>query len=140
MGKINFSDGLTEYSLNDAVTVHFNPSDTDFISRIYDAFEALDAKQEAYKAEAEKLIGKKELFDFMRERDKEMRAILDGLFDRPVCEALFGSMNVYAKGDGLPVWANLMLALVDEIDANTEKDDKLGNSRLQKYIKKYQKK
>lgn len=140
MRELNFASGLIEFSLNGAVTVTFNPTDTNFVAKIYDAFEQLDAKQEAYKEEAGKLVGKRELFDFSRERDKEMREVLNDLFGVDICTPLFGYMNVYALADGLPVWANLMLAIIDEMDASAAKETKVGDTRLQKYIKKYQKK
>lgn len=48
---IRFDNGLKEYSLNDAVTVRFNPTDIKFIERVFDVFDEMDKKQEAYKAE-----------------------------------------------------------------------------------------
>ena len=47
-------------------------------------------------------------------------------------------MNVYALSDGLPVWANLMLTIMDEIDTTFAREQKATNPRISKYTKKYQ--
>ncbi len=140
MKELNFDSGLVTYSLNGKCEVSFNPTDSNFVERLYSAFEELDKKQEGYKAQVEKMANKREIFDFARERDAEMRGIIDGVFDAPVSEAVFGGMNVYAIASGLPVWCNLILAIMDEIDTTFAKEQKSTNPRLQKYLNKYQKK
>lgn len=104
MKELNFDSGLVAYSLNGKCEVSFNPTDSSFVERLYKSFEELDKKQEGYKASMEKMQDKKEIFDFARERDAEMRGILDTVFGVPVSDALFGDMNVYAIANGLPVW------------------------------------
>ena len=47
-------------------------------------------------------------------------------------------MSIYAIADGLPIWANLMLAIIDEFDASFVAEKKKTNPRIQKYTKKYQ--
>ena len=39
---------------------------------------------------------------------------------------------------GLPVWCNLLLALMDEMDAALVREQKASNPRLKKYLDKYQ--
>lgn len=73
------------------------------------------------------------------ERDAEMRGIIDGVFEAPVSESVFGGMNVYAIANGLPVWCNLMMAVMDEIDTTFTREQKLTNPRISKYTAKYQK-
>ena len=124
MKELNFDSGLVAYSLNGKCEVSFNPTDSNFVERLYSAFEDLD---------------KKEIFEFARERDAEMRGIIDGVFDAPVSEAVFGGMNVYAIANGLPVWCNLMMAVMDEIDTTFTREQKLTNPRISKYTAKYQK-
>ena len=46
-------------------------------------------------------------------------------------------MNVYAMADGLPVWCNLMLAVMDEIDTSFAREQKRMNPRIAKYTAKY---
>lgn len=140
MKELNFESGLVTYSLNGKCEVSFNPTDSNFVERLYAAFEELDKKQEWYKAQIEKMANKREIFDFARERDTEMRGIIDGVFDAPVSDAVFGGMNVYAVAGGLPVWCNLMLAVMDEIDTTFSREQKLTNPRIAKYTAKYRKK
>ena len=140
MTELNFESGLVTYSLNGKCEVSFNPTDSNFVERLYAAFEELDKKQEGYRAQIEKMADKREIFDFARERDTEMRGIIDGVFDAPVSEAVFGGMNVYAVAGGLPVWCNLMLAVMDEIDTTFSREQKLTNPRIAKYTSKYRKK
>ena len=139
MKELQISTGLVTYTLNGNAQVTFNPTDAAFVERLFNAFQELDQKQEAYKAEVEKASGKREIFDIARRRDGEMRATLDEVLGQPVCDTLFGSMNVYAMSEGLPVWCNLMLAIMDEIDTTFAREQKATNPQLQKYLNKYHK-
>ena len=139
MNTLNIETGLVTFSLNGKCEVSFNPTDSEFVERLFDAFDYLDSKQEAYKAEIERVADKKRIFEIAKERDKEMREILDGVFGVPVCDALFGNMNVYALANGLPVWCNLMLAVMDEIDTTFAREQKATNARINKYTAKYHK-
>ena len=135
--SLNFESGLVTYNINGKCQVSFNPTDSNFVERLYLAFEDLDKKQESYKTQVEKLADKREIFDFARERDVEMRQVIDGLFDAPVSDSLFGGMSVYAVAGGLPVWCNLMLAVMDEIDTTVAREQKATNPRIAKYTEKY---
>ena len=139
MKELSFDSGLVTYSLNNRCEVTFNPTDSNFVQRLYSAFEELDKKQDGYKAALEKMADKRKVFDFARERDAEMRSIIDGVFNAPVSDALFGGMNVYAIANGLPVWCNLMLAVMDEVDNTFAREQKATNPRIAKYTAKYQK-
>lgn len=137
MKQLQFDTGLVTYDLNDAVQVTFNPTDSAFVERLFATFDALDKKQEEYKAEVERATGSREIFEIARKRDEELRGMIDTALGQPVCAALFGGMNVYALADGLPVWCNLMLALMDEIDTSFAREQKAANPRIQKYTSKY---
>lgn len=139
MADIQFATGLVTYSLNGQVQVSFNPTDSTFVEKLYNTFNELDKKQDAYKAEVERVADKREIFDIARARDEEMRGMIDGVFGAPICETLFGNMNVYAMANGLPVWCNLMLAVMDEIDTSFAREQKLTNPRISKYTAKYNK-
>lgn len=103
-------------------------------------FDALDRKQEDYQAEIDRLSDNREVFEIARARDAEMRAMVDEALGAPVCDAVFGGMNVYAVADGLPVWCNLMLAIFDLIDTTFVAEQKKTNPRIAKYTAKYQRK
>lgn len=140
MSEIRFDTGLVSYNINGAATVVFNPTDTAFVERLFKTFDTLDQQQEAYKKEIEGVDDKRKIFDIARERDAAMRSMIDEALGAPVCDEIFGGMNVYAMADGLPVWCNLMLAIIDEIDTSFATEQKKTNPRLAKYTARYQKK
>lgn len=139
MRELNFDSGLVTFKINGCVEVTFNPADTAFVERLYKAFDDLESKQEKYKAEVEALSNNAEVFDYARERDAEMRKILDSLFEVPVCDSLFKGMSVYAIANGLPVWMNFLMAIIDEVEANYAREQKAQNPRIAKYTQKYAK-
>ena len=138
MKELSIGTGVVTYSLNGACEVSFNPTDSVFIEKLFNAFDTLDKRQESYKDEVSKNADKRELFVIARKMDGGMREIINDVFDVDVCSALFGDMNVYALSDGLPVWANLMLTIMDEIDTTFAREQKATNPRISKYTKKYQ--
>ncbi len=139
MPELKFETGLVTYVLNGTCEVSFNPTDAAFVERLFSTFEELDKQQEALKAEFEKTSDHRELFEIARKHDAEMRAVIDKAMGVPVCDALFGGMNVFALADGLPVWGNLLLAVMDEIDTSFAREQKATNPRIQKYTRKYHK-
>ena len=94
MPEIRFETGIVLFKLNDATEVSFNPTDSAFVEQIFNTFDELDRKQEAYKAEIDRCADKKEIFAIARRRDAEMRDMIDGLFAKPVCTALFGTVHL----------------------------------------------
>lgn len=137
MPELNFDTGVVNFSVNGKCEISFNPTDSAFIEKLFGAFDDLDKRQDSYKAEIEKMGDKRDIFDFARKRDAEMREIIDSVFGSGVSAALFGGMNVYAMADGLPVWCNLMLAVMDEVDTTFAREQKRTNPRIQKYTAKY---
>ena len=135
----NIATGVQTYNFNGMVEVSFNPTDQNFIERLHNTFERLEQKQDTYRAEIERAKGTKAIFEVAHARSDEMRGMIDELFQQPVCEPLFGSMNLYSMADGLPVWVNLMMAVVDICDANLTEQEKQGSPRLQKFLTKYKK-
>lgn len=137
MGEIRFDTGVKSYSLNGCCEVAFNPTDSGFAEKLSQVFSELDGMQERMSRELAEAGDGGELFELSRRYDRQMREKLDGLFDRPICEALFGDMNVYALAGGLPVWANLLLALLDEAGESLRREQTLTDPALEKYLAKY---
>lgn len=140
MGKVlSFDTGLVEYEINGAATVRFNPTDAAFTERLYKAFIDLDARQDEFQRKVDE-IGEDgaAMFAYAKERDEEMRGIIDGLLGEGVADALFPGMNCYALADGLPVWINLMFAVADEIQSAYTAEQKRTDPRIAGYSKKYQ--
>lgn len=139
MAELNFATGVVTFAVNGVHDISFNPTDSAFVERLFDAFDLLDKKQDAYKAEVERTANSREVFATARKMDGEMREIIDGVLGSGVCGAVFGGMNVYALADGLPVWCNLLMAVMDEVDTTFAREQKATNPRIQKYTAKYHK-
>lgn len=137
MPEIRFDTGLVTYDLNGACQVTFNPTDSSFVEKLLSTMDTLDVLQDEHSAQAQQENDSAELFRKAREHDHVMRDNLDQLFGVPVCEKLFGGMNLYAMADGLPVWCNLVLAVMDEISAASQREMKRTDPRLAKYTAKY---
>lgn len=135
---LSFDTGLVTYDLNGKIKITFNPTDSAFVERLFNVFSDLDKKQESYRAEVERATNR-EVFEIARKRDAEMREMIDGVLGSGVCNALFADMNLYALADGLPVWANFLLAIMDEIDTVFAREQKQTNVRIRKYSQKYHK-
>ncbi len=140
MKSLSFSDGNQDYRLNDLVTVRFNPTDMGFLERLSSAFEKLDAIQEEVRASRESITDEREVFPLARDLDGKMRSILNELFSEDICTPLFGSMNLFASSGGLPVWANLLLAISEEVENAMSAELAQREKRIAKYVEKYQKK
>ena len=141
MRELKFSDGLEEYSLNGRVTVRFNPTDAAFLEKLTALFSALDALQEEVSSLQASLPEDDDsaVLALARDLDGRMRTLLDGFFGEPVCGALFGSMNLFASAGGLPVWANLLLALSEEVEGAMQGELTAREKRIAKYTAKYKK-
>ena len=139
MAEIKFSTGVVSYNINGCCEVAFNPTDSGFAQRLAGVFSSLDQKQEEYRTELDKAQEVEDIFAVTNRLDREMRELIDGIFDKPVCEEIFGSLNVYAMADGLPVWANFMLALMSEMGDSFSKEQSKTDPAIEKYMAKYQK-
>lgn len=143
--NLSISTGLKSYDITDEAgniktTVYFNPTDPGFAQKLYEAFAALDKKDEQYHQRIAEEAEPVKLFEIAREMDAEMRGMIDGILGDGTCQAIFGGINVYAWADGLPLWANLLLSVMDEMDEAMNREKQASDPRLQKYMKKFGKK
>ena len=132
--EIKVNTGLVDYDLGGKVTVSFNPTDMVFGQKMSDTIDELIAMHEAPMPEETNEI----LKEIIR-RDKEARVLIDSLFDKEVCDPLYGTISVFAISDGFPLWANLLMALLEEMNTGADKAVKEMQKRIQKYTGKYRK-
>ena len=138
MADIRFETGLKTFDINGAVQVTFAPTDMAFIERVYKGLENMDAMQNKYKGIVEETKDAK-LFDVARDMDADARAEINDVFGFDVCSPLFGPMNVFTVADGVPIWANFLLAIIDQFEGAFAEEKKKTNPRIQKYTAKYNK-
>ena len=137
MKSLSFSDGFEEYRLNDRVTVRFNPTDVGFLEKLSHTFEQLDQLQDEVRKSRDSITDDREVFPVARELDAKMRDVINELFGDDVCTPLFGSVNLFASSGGLPLWANLLLAITDEVQSSMSSELAAREKRIAKYVKKY---
>ena len=137
MRELKFSDGLEEYRLNDRVTVRFNPTDVGFLEKLSHTFEQLDSLQDEVQKSRDSITDDREVFPIVRELDAKMRGVINELFGDDVCTPLFGSVNLFASSGGLPLWANLLLAITDEVQTVMKGELDAREKCIAKYVEKY---
>ena len=139
MKNLSFDTGVQEYDLGGKVAVCFNPTDVGFIEKLFESFASLDRIQEEIRQSKEEITDEKEVYRLAKNLDFRMREIINALFGKDVCTPLFGEMNLFASAGGLPVWANLMLAIAEEVETCMQGELKQREARIAKYTAKYKK-
>ena len=137
--NFDFSDGVQEIVINGKCTVYANLTDGTFIESVFNAFNALDALEDEYRPRIEDATAASEVFSLSRERDAKMREIVNGIFEQDVCSPVFGKMQLNAAADGLPLWANMLLTFIDNMDSALTEEKTRTNPRLKRYVDKYKK-
>lgn len=142
MSTLNFETGLKSFDINGdpEKVVHFCPTDFNFISRLFEAFSALENRQTDYQAKitAEDATPEKAL-EVIAEADKDVRTIIDRAFEAPVSDIAFGNLSSLAIAGGLPLWAGFLVAVMMECDENFVTQKTTVNPKLEKLIGKYRK-
>lgn len=129
MRELNFDTGLTEYQVNGGAVIRFNPADTEFVKGLHHLFEELGQEQEQSAGE--------DVFAAIDRRDAAMRQKIDGLFGPGTCQAVFADRGVYGLAGGLPLWANFLLAVLDEVETVIRAQEQAASPRVAYYMEKY---
>jgi hypothetical protein len=136
MADIRFDTGVQSFQINGGVSVEFNPTDSEFAKKLFSLFEELESRQHEYAKRAENETDPKKILDLADQFDKEIREKIDAIFGKPICADVFKT-NVLALGDGLPVWANLMLSVLDQMDTGFDVQKAKTNARVKQYTERW---
>ena len=128
MKELRFDTGVVEYQVNGGAVLRFNPADTNFVRRLHDLFEELGREQEQVEGG---------VFDTIARKDAAMREKLDGLFGPGTCQAVFGELGLYALAGGLPLWANFLLAVLEEVEKAVDDQQQAASPRVAYYMEKF---
>ena len=139
MDKLNINTGKRKYFLNDTDEyISFNPSDPEFAQKIVDAFrkchKITESAKLAFNGSADSI------FEELRKIDMEIKRTIDAAFGEPVCDKAFDGASAIGLSDGLPVWVNFMMAIIDEIDSSVADAKNKISPSTQRYLEKFQKK
>ena len=108
-----------------------------FLEKLSHTFEQLDSLQDEVRKSRDSITDDREVFPIVRELDAKMRGVINELFGDDVCTPLFGSVNLFASSGGLPLWANLLLAITDEVQSAMQGELDTREKRIAKYVEKY---
>ena len=139
---IQISTGMKTFTLvgddGNKVDIKMNPTDVNFAARLFDCFENLQTKAEAYKAQIESgELTDRETVELTTKVDMEMRDALEVIFRKDVVTPLIGDTNIYAASDGFPIWANIIISVRDRMDVELDEQMKKQSERIDYYTKKY---
>lgn len=131
---LNFDTGVVEYDINGTAKVRFNPTDAEFVERLYNTFKTLEEQQDELQRQIEE-IGEdgEKILVVAHARDKNMREYIDALFAQEgIANEIFNGINCYALADGMPIWVNFLFAIAEEIDAAFTEQGKRRDPRMTK--------
>ena len=131
--------GVQEYNLAGKVTVRFNPTDMQFADRMRVTLDNCIAREEAYQNEIKDSDDIVAMFSKAHEADEDIAKYLNALFGVDVVSPLCEDVSVRAWADGMPIWANVLMAVMEVMDASQEEAVKASQKRIEKYTKKYSK-
>lgn len=137
MDKLTFSTGKKDFELNGGQVLSFVPTDALLMKRIFSAFESLDKRQTEYRQTGNDMEDAKAFFAYVDKVDTEMQETLDSIFGVHIDRAAFDGASLFAIGDGLPLWANFIFAVMDVMDVGVAEAQKAQNPRIQKLMAKY---
>lgn len=136
MNALNFSTGVKTFDVNNgAAQVSYNPTDVNFVSRLYDLFVTC---AERYEADKDRTFqDNAAFFKYAKQRDSEVHDGIDDLFGSGTAADVFQGVSSYAMADGLPLWTNFLLMIIDTVPEEMSRQVKTSKPRVEKYLKKY---
>ena len=137
--ELHISTGVEELVLNGKVHISINLTDASFAKLLFTRFSALEEKDRAWRERMKALHDPKTVMEEWDKGDRMFREAIDGVLGEGTCEALIGSTSVRALAEGLPIWANILLAIIEQMDNALTRQEKTVNPKLQKYLNKYHK-
>lgn len=135
MRSLNFNTGVKEFDINGDKSriLKVNTSDVQILKR------AKEKEQEINRIvkECENVnddISLDEEIELMDKLDKEVRPIIDYIFDTNASEIAFGNTGcVSIVENGFPLFWNFMQALLTEVEKDVEKNYKKATTNIEKY-------
>lgn len=135
MGALNYSAGGKVYDLPNGETVSFDPCNAEFASAVVRAFSNCHKIHQEGTKELPQDVD--ELYKATKKMAGDIRREIDAVFGDGVCDKACCGSSPISISDGLPVWMNFLMAVIDEIDANIPEGEKRSRARVQQYMDKY---
>jgi hypothetical protein len=135
MGELNFQTGQKTYTVNGGAQITFEPADIKFANAVIAAFGHCFDISKAANITSDMSLD--ESYEATVKLESDIREEINRAFGYDVCAKVFPNMSVIAVADGLPVWTNFVMAVVDEIDIHAFEGQAKGRQRVQQYMEKY---
>lgn len=135
MGALSYTAGKQEYTLPGGSVIYFDPCDSEFANKVVVAFRNCHKIQKSFPEKPFEDLD--EQLAFIQKMNADIREEIDKAFDAEVCTKACCGSSPISISDGLPVWMNFLMAVIDEIDANMPEGEKRSRARVQQYMDKY---
>jgi hypothetical protein len=134
MKNLNINKGYKTYSINDDENTVITVKTTDFsiidrLTKVQEHIGDIVTEMQSIKKNA----AAEEYLAALDKADKKVKAELDEVFDSPVSAAVFGNMNSLSFAGGQPVALNFLEAIIPEISADLEDEQKASAEKIEKY-------
>ena len=134
MKNLNINKGYKSYTINGDENVVITVKTTDFsiidrLTKVQEHIGDIVTEMQSIKKNA----AAEEYLAALDKADKKVKAELDEVFDSPVSAAAFGKMNSLSFAGGQPVALNFLEAIIPEISADLEDEQKATAERIEKY-------
>lgn len=130
---------------NDSI-IELNPTDVGIVTRMKEVYKQLDASAQkagsllADKADATEEESIDQLSTALSDLDKDMRQMIDYLFDSPVSEVVAKDQNMYTLYNGQFWFEHVIEVLSKLYENNFNEEFKKMNARIKKHTDKYTRK
>lgn len=134
MRNLNINKGYKTYSINGDESVTITVKTTDFsiidrLTKVQEHIGGIVTEMQSIKENA----AAEEYLAALDKADKKVKAELDEVFDSPVSEGVFGGMNCLSFAGAQPVALNFLDAIIPEISADLEEEQKAAAEKIEKY-------
>lgn len=134
MKNLNINKGYKSYTINDDENTVITVKTTDFsiidrLTKVQEHIGDIVTEMQSIKKNAVA----EEYLAALDRADKKVKAELDEVFDSPVSAAVFGNMNSLSFAGGQPVALNFLEAIIPEISADLEDEQKASAEKIEKY-------
>lgn len=134
MKNLNINKGYKSYTINDDENTVITVKTTDFsiidrLTKVQEHIGDIVTDMQSIKKNA----AAEEYLAALDKADKKVKAELDEIFDSPVSAAVFGKMNSLSFAGGQPVALNFLEAIIPEISADLEDEQKASAEKIEKY-------
>ena len=134
MKNLNINKGYKSYTINDDENTVITVKTTDFsiidrLTKVQEHIGDIVTEMQSIKKNAVA----EEYLAALDKADKKVKAELDEVFDGPVSAAVFGNMNSLSFAGGQPVALNFLEAIIPEISADLEDEQKASAEKIEKY-------